>query len=106
MTKILTADFSNFDHYELAIAAELIKQYCENPFILEKDIAISKQFCGCVYMIDDHWNRAMLNNGKLERLYACRHCGHEGFAEKFGKHKNKSKLQCPNCQGRKGEIHK
>lgn len=107
MTDIVTADFSEYGYRELDIAAELLKQYCENTHLLEDEVSLMfNKNSGCVFLTDSNCNVAMLNGDKLERFYSCPNCGHEGFFEEFRKHEDENKLQCPKCEGENGEIYK
>jgi len=84
----LTTDFSRFGYVELDQAGTLLKEYSNNPHILDGDnIQIFFNLnSGCVFISDEDFNVAMMNGDKLELFYFCPYCGHEGFLEDM-KHK-------------------
>jgi len=78
-----TNDLSDFGYVELKEAAKLLTAYCEDTSILDGD-GVKVEFnpnSGCVFLVDEDCNVAMLNGDKLELWYSCPYCGHEGFLE-------------------------
>ena len=52
---------------------------------------------GNVFLVDEDYNVAMLNDGKLENLITCIYCGAEGFKSEL---KLDDDGNCPDCKGK------
>lgn len=82
-----TKDLSQFGFREIKMASELLNAYVlsYNDDIrdsLTDGITIEfNQDSGKVFLVDNEFNVAMMNDDKLELWYNCSYCGHEGFKE-------------------------
>jgi hypothetical protein len=75
-----TQDLSKFGIRELKIARDLLSAYLENPDILGNGVAIEfNPNSGCVFLVDEDYDVAMMNGEKLENWLDCPNCGNEGF---------------------------
>lgn len=78
-----TQDFSKFGLIELDEAEKLLKEYANNPNVLDGN-GIKVEFnpnSGNVFLVDEDYNVAMMNGDTLEQFYTCPQCGFEGFLE-------------------------
>lgn len=79
-----TNDLSKFGYIELKETARLLNAYVDNgKNILDGD-GVKVGFnpnSGCVFLVDEDYNVAMMNGDDLELWYNCPICGHEGFLE-------------------------
>ena len=88
-----TNDLTKFGTRELREAGKLLIAYADNPPDFLSDgvqvwfykegwpHALANNNSGYVFLSDEDFNVAMLNNGKLEQWFSCSNCGHEGFKE-------------------------
>jgi hypothetical protein len=93
-----TKDFSKFGFVEIKEAAQLLTEYVNTHNKLDLTEGISVEFntrSGNVFLVDEDYNVAMLNDGDLEMFYSCPECGHEGFKEDFGFTQDKE--ACEGC---------
>lgn len=82
-----TNDLTKFGVKELREAGELIIAYADNPpdFLGDGVQVWFNMNSGFVFLGDNDFNVAMLNNGKLEQFFTCPICGHEeGYLKEIG----------------------
>jgi len=99
-----TQDLSQFGYRELGIAGELLTAYSDNP-ILGGSIRLKfNARSGNVFLVDEDYRVAMLNDNKLEEFYSCPSCGREGFAEEFDEiEEDEKRLLVCNCDAGEGD---
>lgn len=81
----VTNDLSKFGYREYDMAGDLLKAYAQNP-LDELGDGVQVWFnanSGNVFLCDEDFNTAMMNDGKLAIFYTCQYCGKEGFAEEI-----------------------
>ena len=90
-----TQDLSEFGYRELDEAGTLLKVYANNPHVLDgSEINIRfNMFSGNVFLVDEYYNVAMMNEGNLELFYSCPICGHEGFLDEMGHNEDDEECQ-------------
>ena len=78
-----TNDLSSFGIKELREAGELLIAYADShPDFLGDGVQVwFNSNSGYVFLSDEDFNVAMLDNGKLEQWFSCPNCGYEGFKE-------------------------
>jgi len=82
-----TNDFSLFGFIEIQEAAKLLTAYCEDKNILGDGVKVEfNPNSGNVFLVDENYDVAMMNDGKLEKWYSCPHCGFEGFINEMKEH--------------------
>lgn len=80
---VVTTDLSKFGYREIREAIELLEAYLENTKdILGDGLTLNfNTHSGCVFLSDEDYRIAMINNGNLEEWFYCGECGAEGFLE-------------------------
>lgn len=88
--KTITDDLAEFGFVELEIASKILTAYCEQhpPFLGDGVKLWFNKNSGCVFLCDEDYNTAMMNEDKLEQWHNCPECGHEGFLEDMGHEHN------------------
>lgn len=87
----VTTDLSEFGQRELKIAGELLTAYKSDNdntklFYGENvNVGFNKN-SGYVFLTDDNYNVAVMENGKLVDFLSCPNCGHEGNSSEFLDH--------------------
>ena len=78
-----TQDLSKFGYIELKEAAELLTAYADHqPDWLGNDISIEfNPNSGCVFMVDEDYNTAMMSGDELAQWHNCPECGTGGFLD-------------------------
>jgi len=79
-----TQDLSKFGSRELGEAGQLLTALSERNFEQGSDLGegVKVEFnmnSGNVFLVDEDYRVAMLNEGKLENWLNCSVCGEEGF---------------------------
>ena len=83
MTDIVTADLSKFGYRELALAGELLNAYAEYGAEFMGD-GLTLNFnanSGKVFLSDEDFNVAVVENERIVQFYSCSQCGNEGTQE-------------------------
>ena len=79
-------DIITFDR-ERALAIELLQAWGEqglpNDFYEEGVKIAFNRNSGCVFLVNDDYQCAMMNDDKLESFYTSPYDGHEGFIEEL-----------------------
>jgi hypothetical protein len=80
-----TRDLMDFGYVELKEAGLLLstlKTENDKTKFLGKNVTIEfNPNSGNVFLVDEDFNVAMMNDDKLEDWFFCHYCGHEGFLE-------------------------
>ena len=80
-----TQDLSKFGYREKDMAADLLKAHRtdkDDTVFLGDGVTIKfNPNSGCVFLLDDDCNTAMMNGDNLEDWLSCPECGNEGFKE-------------------------
>jgi transcription initiation factor IIE alpha subunit len=88
-----TRDLSKFGYRELQIAGKLLtvlKTERDKTKYLSDGIAVEfNPSSGCVFLVDENCQVAMLNGEELEDFFSCPECGAEGFLEDIKNHSQK-----------------
>jgi hypothetical protein len=83
--KITTTDLADFGLREREMLTELMVAWSEQglPDDFEGDNvrAMLNRNSGFVFLTNDDYQVAMINDDNLESFYTCGNCGNEGFAE-------------------------
>lgn len=92
-----TQDLSKFGYRELRMVAELLTAYCDDPNILGDNVTVEfNPNSGCVFLVDEDYNTAMMNGDQLEEWFTCPYCGYEGFLDDMSDHAKDTGLN-PEC---------
>lgn len=78
-----TQDLGSFGSIELEEAGILLTEYAKDRNVIPGD-EVRVEFnpnSGNVFLVDEEFNVAMMNEDTLEKWYNCPYCGHEGFLE-------------------------
>lgn len=85
MKEITSTDLSTFSLYERKKARDLLNAWIEkglpDGFYRTGTTIMKNDKSGCVFLTNEDFQAAMINNGKLEIWHYCHNCGHEGFDE-------------------------
>ena len=83
--EITTKDLADFGFRELKMAAELLTAYCEMPpeFLEDGVHLMMNRHSGNVFLTDEEFNVAMMNEGKLDAFLFTPYHGHEGFIDEL-----------------------
>lgn len=105
-----TQDLSKLSYREIDQLADLLKAYANNPNDCGLGDGVKWEYnpySDNLFLVDDDYNVAMMNWGKLEKFYSCPNCGNEGFIEDFTKLEKENEYCCPDCidKGRNLEDH-
>ncbi len=80
-----TQDLSSFGCRELDMAGDLLKALkTEKDKTAYLSDGVKVEFnpnSGNVFLVDEGYNVAMMNDDMLEDWFTCPYCGHEGFKE-------------------------
>lgn len=89
-----TQDLSKLGYREIDQLADLLKAYAKNgcDFLNDEVKWEFNPMSDSLFLVDEDFNVAMLNDDKLEQWFNCPQCGHEGFKEDM-KH-NEDKPEC------------
>ena len=83
-------DLSKFGQRELKIAGELLTAYKsknDDTTLLDENITVNfNQNSGYVFLSDDNYNVAVMEDEKLVDFLSCGNCGHEGTKSEFLEH--------------------
>lgn len=78
---IVTKDLKKFGNRELDIAADLLKALANNgrPDFLGDEVEVwFNTHSAYVFLSDEDYNVAVLEDDKLVQFYTCANCGYEG----------------------------
>ena len=82
-----TTDLADFGNRERLMLVEILtawrQQGLPQDFVLQDVIPMMNTSSGWVFLTNGEYEVAMMNGDKLERLYRCGNCGHEGFKNEF-----------------------
>ncbi len=98
-----TQDLSKLGYREIDQLADLLKAYSNNPpdCLIDNVKWEYNPESDNLFLLDDDYNVAMLNDDKLEQWFSCPNCGYEGFKDEYGhtrKEDNKLFLACSECE--------
>lgn len=92
-----TRDLLDFGYRELDMAGDLLKAFKtvnDDTTYLGSNITIEfNPNSGCVFLVDEDYNVAMMNGHNLEDWFSCPICGHEGFKEDMKHNENNAECQ-------------
>jgi len=82
-----TQDYAGMGHVEREEASLLLKTYGtskDDTLFLESGIKVEfNPYSGCVFLVDEDYNVAMMNGDRLENFFNCPNCGNEGMQSEF-----------------------
>jgi hypothetical protein len=82
-----TRDLSEFGHQERIIAGELLSTLNTNKDktkFLGSNVSVEfNTYSGCVFLVDEDFNVAMMNDEFLEDFHTCPECGGEEVSSDF-----------------------
>ena len=85
--EITTTSLEEFGTREREMAEELLKawrtQGLPNDFYDEKVKIMMNKNSGNVFLTNEEFQVAMMNEDTLESFYSCPECGHEGFKDEM-----------------------
>lgn len=85
-----TRDLSRFGHVEKQEASELLgalnSRKDETQYLGDNVAVEFNPMSGYVFLVDDDYNVAMLNDDILEDFHTCPNCGGEGLSSDFRKY--------------------
>ena len=86
-----TNDLSRFGYRELKMAGELLTALSEQgaDYLTDHVNIFMNTNSGNVFLSDEDFNVAMMNEDKLEQWFSCPECGYEGFKEDMKHEGNK-----------------
>lgn len=96
---------------EVDSLTNMIKAYANNPNSAGLGEGVTLEYnpnSDTLFLVDEENNVALMNGDKLEPLYSCFNCGHEGVAEEYGEEREEEGtlyMACEACfeEGRNPE---